>query len=229
MAESEQHLLVRFFKLGSLLSLVGSIHILTLLLPWYVVKADTVSRTVVSGYLLRETLILSAVGGVLAGVSLIATSFSSRAGMVRAVLSALAILGGLVALSSPMYLNFVIIPRLSVAGEPDLGFFASILSAIALIALGLVVVLTRPRRAVMPYPGYFGMGEAAEPAAPAEQTTMEPVESVDEGVICPICYTSVTTENAVRCSSCGIVFHQGCAEAYININGTCPNCNRAVV
>ncbi|MEM4408834.1 MAG: RING finger protein [Candidatus Caldarchaeum sp.] len=229
MVVSEQQLLIRFFKLGSLLALVGSIHILTLLLPWYVVRADTVSRTIVSGYLLLETLLLSVMGGVLAGVSLLATSFSTKAGVVRIVLSILAILGGVLALFSPIYLNLIIIPRLNVAGEPDLGFFASLFSAVALIALGLMVVLTRPKKVELPYPGYYGMSETATSSAPTEQTTMEPVDTVDEGVVCPICYTTVTAENAVKCSSCGLVFHSGCADAYININGTCPNCGRAVV
>ncbi|MCS6769611.1 MAG: hypothetical protein NZ570_04150 [Candidatus Caldarchaeum sp.] len=227
MIVSEQKLLIRFFKLGSLLALAASIHILTLLLPWYAVRADTVSRTLLSGYLLTETLVLSVSGGVLAGVSLLATSFSSKTGTVRTVLATLSILGGVLALISPLYLSTVILPRLNVSGDPDLGFFASLFSAIILMALGFAVLLTRPQRVEQPYPQYVET-EQSYVSPPPEETSLERVENVEDAV-CPICYTQVTAENAVRCSSCGVVFHSGCAEAYVNINGTCPNCGRTVV
>ncbi|MEM1943415.1 MAG: RING finger protein [Candidatus Caldarchaeum sp.] len=229
MIVSEQRLLVRFFKLGSLLALVGSMHILTLLLPWYVVRADTVSRSLLSGYLLTETLMFSVAGGMLAGLSLLATSFSSRAGTVRIILAAFSILGGVLALLSPVYLSMVALPRLNVSGEPDLGFFAALFTAVVLMALGLVVVLTRPQRVEVPYPQYYGEQEPLTSSSVPEETSLERVENVEDETVCPICYTTVTAENAVRCSSCGVVFHQGCAEAYVNINGTCPNCGKTVL
>lgn len=228
MTVTERRLLVRFFQIGSITALIGSIHILTLLLPWYVVRADTVSATVLSGYLLIETLALSSVGGVLAGVALLITSFSSKPAVVRLILSSLAIVGGVVCLLSPIYLNFVLIPSLNVVGEPELGFFVSFFSALVIVALGVLALVTRPQRVEVPYPGSYGM-EQEQAAQPVETTSFEPVDSVEEGLVCPICYTNVTAENAVRCTSCGIVFHTGCLDAYVNINGTCPNCQRAAV
>ncbi|MDW8084127.1 MAG: RING-H2 finger protein [Candidatus Caldarchaeum sp.] len=228
MTVTERRLLVRFFQIGSITALIGSIHILTLLLPWYVVRADTVSATVLSGYLLIETLALSSVGGVLAGIALLITSFSSKPAVVRLILSSLAIVGGVVCLLSPIYLNFVLIPSLNVVGEPELGFFVSFFSALGIVALGVLALVTRPQRVEVPYPGYYGM-EQEQAAQPVETTSFEPVDSVEEGLVCPICYTNVTAENAVRCTSCGIVFHTGCLDAYVNINGTCPNCQRAAV
>jgi len=231
MTVSEHQLLVRFFKLGSLLALFASLHILTLLLPWYVVRADTVSATVLSGYLTLDTLFLSSTGGVVAGVSLLATSFSNKAGTVRAILAALSLLGGFLSLTSPLYMNLVIIPRLNITGEPQPGFFAAIFSAIVVIAIGVVVILTRPKRVEVPYTGYEGYepGYTSRSATVTEQTSFESVANVEEGIICPICYTTVMAENAVRCTSCGVIFHSGCVDAYVNINGTCPNCGRAVV
>ncbi|MCS7110443.1 MAG: hypothetical protein NZ956_03115 [Candidatus Caldarchaeum sp.] len=229
MTVSERRLLVRFFQIGSIMALVGSIHILTLLMPWYVVRADTVSATVLSGYLLPETLALSSVGGVLAGIALLVTSFSSKPSVVRLILSSLAIGGGVVGLLSPVYLNFVLIPSLNVVGEPEPGFFISFFSAVVIVALGILALVTRPQRVDIPYPGYYGMGEQETAGEPVETTSFEAVDAVDEGIVCPICYTTVTAENAVRCTSCGVVFHSGCLDTYVNINGTCPNCGRAAV
>ncbi len=229
MMASERSVLVRFFRLGALLALVGSLHILALLLPWYVVSSDTVYTTTLSGYLLPETLLLSAVGGVLAGLALLATSFSSRAGTIRVTLVTLALLGGLLALASPVYLSFIVVPRLNVTGEPELGFFASLFSAIVLVVLGSLAALTRLQRVEAQYPADYRVFEIPYLQAPAEETSLERLESVDEDLICPICYTSVTAENAVRCTSCGVVFHEGCADSYVSINGTCPNCGLTVV
>lgn len=229
MAITERRLLVRFFQIGSVMALVASIHILTLLLPWYEARADTVSASVFSGYMLPVTLALSSLGGVIAGIALLATSFSSKPSVVRLILSSLALVGGIICVISPLYLNFVVIPGLGVVGEPQPGFFVSLFSAITIIALGVLALVTRPKIVEIPYPGYYGMQETASAAQPVETTSFEAVESVDEGVVCPICYTSVTSENAVRCTSCSMVFHSGCLDAYVNINGTCPNCGRAVV
>jgi hypothetical protein len=227
MIVSEQQLLVRYFKLGAVLALAGSIHILTLLLPWYVVKSDTVSTTILTGYILPVTLLLSVAGGVLAGISLLATSFSTKVNVVRLSLTSLALAGGLLALLSPLYMAFISIPNLGVGGAPDIGFYGATLSAVVVIGLGVLAIVTKPKRVEVPYTGYQASWSASE--TPVEETSMVVPDSVDEGVVCPICYTSVTVENALKCSSCGVVFHAGCVETYVNINGTCPNCNRAVV
>jgi predicted RNA-binding Zn-ribbon protein involved in translation (DUF1610 family) len=230
MVVSERRLLVRFFQIGSVLALAGSLHVLTLLLPWYTVRADAVSTSVLSGYILPETLILSVLGGVLAGLSLLVTSFSQRVTSVRTILVALSLLGGVLALVSPLYLGFVRVPALSVAGEPGIGFFVALFSAIVILALGIVALLTRPRVVEIPYQSYGGLGAATAGASQSlETTSFEVAGDVEEGIVCPICYTSVEAENAVKCSSCGVVFHSGCLDAYVNINGTCPNCGRAVV
>lgn len=230
MVVSERRLLVRFFQIGSVLALAGSIHVLTLLLPWYTVRADNVSTSVLSGYLLPETLLLSVAGGVLAGLSLLATSFSQRPMSVRTVLVVFSLIGGVLAMVSPLYLGFVRVPALNVSGEPGIGFFVALFSAIVILALGGVALLTRPRVVEIPYQSYGGVGGATVSSTqPMETTSFEVVGEVEEGVVCPICYTSVEAENAVRCSSCGVIFHSGCLDAYVNINGTCPNCGRAVV
>mgnify|MGYP001072886253 FL=1 len=227
MTVSEQQLLIRFFKLGAVLALAGSLHILTLLLPWYVIKSDTVSTSVLTGYIMPITLFLSVAGGMLAGISLLAASFSTKVNVVRITLTSLALLGGLLGLISPLYMTFVSIPNLGVGGSPEIGFFGAVLSAVVVIGLGAVSLVTRPKRIEIPYTGYQPSWSSTE--TQVEETSMVVPDSVDEGVICPICYTNVTAENALKCSSCGVVFHSGCVETYVNINGTCPNCNRAVV
>lgn len=229
MAVSERQLLVRFFQIGSVMALVGSLHILTLLLPWYVVRADTVSATVLSGYLLPETLALSSIGGVLAGIALLATSFSSKTSVVRLTLSGLALAGGAAALLSPIYLNFVLIPNLGVVGQPEPGFFVSFFTAVGIILLGVLALVTRPRQERLPAQGHYPVWEQEAASQPVETTSFVAADEVEEGAVCPICYTSVTLENAMKCTSCGFVFHSGCLDAYTSINGTCPNCGRAAV
>jgi hypothetical protein len=145
MIVSEQQLLVRYFKLGAVLALAGSIHILTLLLPWYVVKSDTVSTTILTGYILPVTLLLSVAGGVLAGISLLATSFSTKVNVVRLSLTSLALAGGLLALLSPLYMAFISIPNLGVGGAPDIGFYGAALSAVVVIGLGVLAIVTKPK------------------------------------------------------------------------------------
>ncbi|MEM4315869.1 MAG: hypothetical protein QXT66_05965, partial [Nitrososphaerota archaeon] len=114
---SEERVLARFFKIGSILSLVASLHMLSLLLPWYETITDTVAQSRIAGYIPAETLILSVAGGILAGLALVSSSLSKSVGTVRGVLMGMGFAGGLVALVSPIYLMTVIVPRLNITGR----------------------------------------------------------------------------------------------------------------
>ncbi len=222
--------LARFFKIGAVLALLGALHMLTLLLPWYVVSPDTLVQVYINGYNVLETLALSVVGGVLAGVGLFISSFMSRVSRVRLVLTSLAIAGGALAALSPTYLLMVKIPRLQVAGNIEWGLFASLFTALALLAVGILAALTRLSE---PRYTYSFTGTTASTMPQLEETsggetTFEPAESVDEGAMCTICYQDVSADDAVKCASCGMVYHRGCIDEWVSLNGNCPNCKSVV-
>jgi len=225
-----QEALARFFKLGSVLTLFGSVHMLSLLLEWYVVSSDTVARTSIYGYNVAETLMMSIVAGLTAGLGLLVSTFSRRVRTARLILASLALLGGVLALFSPLYLMFIKIPRLSVSGQIEWGIFVSIFSAIALLAVGALVAMTRLGERPSPRPSYYGRAvpefqTTQVPATPVTGTTVfEPVESVTNGAVCTICYQELGPEDTMKCSSCEVLYHRGCIDSWVNLNGTCPNC-----
>ncbi|GBC68885.1 hypothetical protein HRbin01_00573 [archaeon HR01] len=225
---TEEKVLARFFKIGSFLSLVASLHMLSLLLPWYETITDTVAISRISGYINTETLLLSVAGGVIAGVALAASSASKNIRTVRAVLMVMGIIGGLVALTSPIFMVSITIPRLSVSGRLELGFFASIFTAVAILGVSGVAAATRVKiERQYPY-GYTPLPSPEGEGAVSEETSFVPVDSVDEGLKCPICYLEMDVESAVKCSSCGVIYHSGCLDTWVDLNRSCPNCQRRV-
>jgi tellurite resistance protein TehA-like permease len=203
---------------------------LSLLLPWFETIADTVAQSRIAGYIPLETLALSVAGGILSGTALVASSTSRNVGTVRSILVAMGFTGGLIALVSPIYLMLVIIPRLNVVGRLELGFFAALFTAVALFGVSGVAAATRVKQ-VRPYP----YGYAPLPSAPATEpqphgeTSFVAVESVEAGIKCPICYLDVDAESGVKCTSCGVIYHSGCVDTWVDLNRTCPNCQRTVV
>ncbi len=226
---SEERVLARFFKIGSILSLVASLHMLSLLLPWYETITDTVAQSRIAGYIPLETLALSVAGGVLAGTALVASSASRNVSTVRTILMAMGFTGGVIAAVSPLYLILVIIPRLNITGRLELGFFAAIFTALTLFGVSGIAAATRIKR-VRPYPyGYAPLPSAQAEPQPQGETSFVAVDSVEEGIKCPICYLDVDAESAVKCTSCGVVYHSGCVDTWVDLNKTCPNCQRTVV
>ncbi|MEM4373814.1 MAG: RING finger domain-containing protein [Nitrososphaerota archaeon] len=227
---SEERVLARFFKIGSILSLVASLHMLSLLLPWYETITDTVAQSRIAGYIPAETLILSVAGGILAGLALVSSSLSKSVGTVRGVLMGMGFAGGLVALVSPIYLMTVIVPRLNITGRLELGFFAALFTGIALLGVSGVAAATRVRlHRAYPY-GYTPIPSPSDMGITYRgETSFVAVESVEEGIKCPICYLEVEAEGAVRCSSCGVIYHSGCVDTWVELNKTCPNCQKTVV
>ena len=230
--------LARLFRLGIIVSLISVLHMLTLLLPWYVIDSSPFLKSYFLGYLSTESLILSLTGGVLAGLGLLVSTFLNSLSRVRVVMAVMTFIGAALMLVSPFYLLMVKIPSLAVQGKLEWGFFPSVITPIAMLAIGFLIIK----------PGFSG-GEyeysMLPPAPPVRTYTPRPVstspevtarpvragarlvtaEEIEPGTICSICYYEVDVEDAVKCSSCSMVFHRDCAESWVNLNGVCPNPN----
>ena len=236
--------LARLFRLGIIVSLISVLHMLTLLLPWYVIDSSPFLKSYFLGYLSTESLIFSLIGGVLAGLSLLISTFLSSLNKVRLVMAIMTFIGAALMLISPFYLLMVKIPALGVQGKLEWGFFPSVITPIAMLAVGFLIVK----------PGFSGVAEyehytlpppsptpvvrtytpPTSPASPVASAGIArgaaarliPADEVEPGTICSICYYEIDeNSDAVKCSSCNMVLHRDCAESWVNLNGVCPNPN----
>jgi len=236
----------RFFKLGIIVSLVSVLHMLTLLLPWYVVDASPFTRSFFLGYLSTESLFFSITGGIMAGIGLLIITFVSSINKIRIIMTSLTFIGATLMLLSPFYLLMVKIPTLAVQGKLEWGFFPSVITPVILFAVGFLIAkpgFSTPSGVEAPirYPSepapVMSRVNFAEPslevvstprpsrAAATEVASLVPALDVDAGTICSICYYEVDADTAVKCSSCSMVFHRDCVESWVSLNGICPNPN----
>ncbi|MEN2975284.1 MAG: RING finger protein [Candidatus Caldarchaeales archaeon] len=231
----------RFFKIGSGGAVVGAVHILTLLLGWYI-ETDSGEVITLAGYNFIESFILSTIGGIVAGVSLLIAYQVKKLNIMKAVIGGLIVGGGLFTFFSPIYIYFFKILAFNLRGYPDLGFFIAIITAIIQLGIGILVLLTPLKgelivaeevAAVERYPTSspledidIGLPTTRETRRPSVARIV-PAEDVEEGV-CTICYYSLTYENAVRCSSCGALFHRDCIDAWVSLNRICPSCKASI-
>ena len=242
----------KFFSMGVIVSILSSLHLLTLILPWYQVDLGPFQEPrYLLGYLTTESLLFSLVGGILAGLGLLVSTFMSTLRGIRLALSTLALVGGGIMLISPFYLLMVKIPALEIKGKLEWGFFPSVITPLVLIAISIFIFKMRfegeerterireePGYIPTTYGGYppYGIEQESILAPPSEEPTptipreteeasLVPADEIVEGTRCVVCYYEVEPELAVKCSSCGMVFHRDCAESYISFNGVCPNPN----
>ena len=95
MIVSQEEVMARFYKVGSTAAAIGAIHILTLLLAWYV-QTDTGSITELAGYVFPESLMLSLIGGLMAGIGLLLGHVLKRLKSIKYSIGVLTVIGGFV-------------------------------------------------------------------------------------------------------------------------------------
>jgi len=234
---THEEVVSRFFKIGAGGAVAGAIHILTLLLGWYI-ETNGEAVLTLTGYNFIESFLFSVVGGLLAGFSLLIAYLVKKLNAIKVLLGGLTLTGGLLSLFSPIYIYVFKILGVNLRGYPDIGFFAAIFTAIIELGIGALILLTPLKKEVI-YPMEIPPTVAypdtlsTEPSGPQPRlrgersrtsvAQIEIAEDVEEGV-CTICYYPLTSGNTVRCSACGALFHRDCIDAWVNLNHSCPNC-----
>lgn len=237
MIVTQEEVVSRFFKIGAGGAVAGAVHILTLLLGWYI-ETDGETIVTLAGYNFIESFLFSIVGGLLAGFSLLTAYLVRKLNMIRLLIGGLTMVGGVLALLSPTYIYVFRILGVNLRGYPDLGFFAAIFTAIVELGVGALILLTPLKKEVI-YPVEVPAAQAFLTTPTTEASRVRPpltreagrttvahieiAEDVEEGV-CMICYYPLSSENAVKCSACGALFHRDCLDAWVSINHVCPNC-----
>ena len=235
MIVGQEEVMARLYKIGCGAAAVGAIHILTLLLSWYV-ETDGELLTALAGYVFPESFMFSVAGGLMAGVGLLIAYLVKRINVMKAVIGVLAVVGGLMALFSPVYVYLYRIMAFNVRGYPDIGFFAAIFTGVVQLGVGSLALLTPTKREVIPaavpqaapvVPEARPPPTAAPPRRPAT-ARLVPALDIDQAT-CSICYEPISPEDAMKCSACGALFHKGCIEAWVSLNGTCPSCKAVII
>lgn len=241
---SQDEAMARLYKIGAGAASVGAIHILTLLLSWFV-ESDGGILIQLTGYVFPESLALSLLGGLLAGIGLLSGYLIKRIGLTKLFVGVFAAVGGVLALSSPLYVYLVKILSLNIKGYPDIGMFAAVFTGVVQLGVGALALLTPTKREVIPtarptapltQPELFEPAPSTTPArrtSPTAQrlgatTRFIPASDIEEAT-CSICYEPVQRPEAVKCENCGTIYHRGCMEAWVGLNSTCPNCKAIVL
>ena len=231
---TREEVLSRFFKIGSGAAAIGAIHILALLLSWY---TEANSGAAIYGYVFPEALILSITGGLLAGIGMIAAYFAKRLRLLKLFLGGFTVIGGVLATLSPIYIYAIKLLGLSVNVHLDIGFFAAVFTGVLQLGVGSLALLTPVKEETVPTPPPVVTPTVrprppptAEAARPSRAVTAKIVPAPDlEEAVCSICFEPIPVGEAVRCSNCDAVFHKGCVDTWVSVNGTCPSCKAIIV
>ena len=233
MLVSREEVISRLYKIGSSAAAIGAIHILALLLSWYIQVIDG-SEIPIEGWIIPEARILSIAGGLIAGASIVIIHFIKRLKPMKLVLGALIIIGGVLSILSPVYSYVFKLPGLVSYPRLDIGFFAAAFTGVIQLGIGALAFLTPVREEAIPAPAPAvapptPLTPAPEAQAPSRGTTarLAPIEDLEEG-ICSLCFEPITQGDGVRCTNCDAVFHRGCIETWVSVNGTCPNCKAII-
>ncbi len=239
MIVTQEEVVSRFFKIGAGGAVAGAVHILTLLLAWYI-ETDGEAIVALTGYNFIESFLFSIIGGLLAGFSLLAAYIFKKLNIIKLVIGGLTMVGGMLALFSPIFVYVFKILGVGIRGYPDTGFFAAIFTGVIELGIGALILFTPLKKEVI-YPTEVPV-TPAYPTSPeisgvrpsitretrrAAVAHIEVAEDVEEGV-CMICYYPLSAENAVKCSACGALFHRDCLDAWVSINHVCPNCKATI-
>jgi len=231
---TREEVLSRFFKIGSGAAAIGAIHILALLLSWY---TEANSGAAIYGYVFPEALILSITGGLLAGIGMIVAYFAKRLRLLKLFLGGFTVIGGVLATLSPIYIYAIKLLGLSINVHLDIGFFAAVFTGVLQLGVGSLALLTPVKEEPLPTPPPVVTPPVgprppptAEAARPSRAVTAKIVPAPDlEEAVCSICFEPIPVGEAVRCSNCDAVFHKGCVDTWVSVNGTCPSCKAIIV
>lgn len=179
---------------------------------------------------------------------------AKRLKQIKRAESSLTLVGGVLSILSPIVMITRIVPGLEEGGGGgyfDVGLFVSAISAAAVVLVGVFISLI-PVTAEEPRPTDRSMVSVVVPS-PSRRTApsitfppplteappiqrrrevrtvvMESVDELVEGAVCTICYQPLELGSTVKCSACGALYHQGCVDVWVDLNGICPNCKNPV-
>ena len=241
MIVSRQEVVSRLYKIGSGAAAIGAIHILALLLSWY---TEANSGASIYGYVFLDSLILSVTGGLLAGAGLLAAYFAKKLKLMKIVLGSLTIFGGILATLSPIYVYVVKLLSLSISVHLDVGFFAAVFTGVIELGVGSLALLTPVREEPISIPPQPITPPPPTPPSRQERVLRPPTPPPGAGrsvtarlvpapdleeAVCSICFESIPPGEAIRCSNCDAVFHKGCIDTWVSVNGTCPSCKAIII
>ncbi|MDH5703785.1 MAG: RING finger protein [Aigarchaeota archaeon] len=238
----------RLFRMALIAGVVGFINIASLFLSWYVHTAENLQSEPIMGYMRVETLALSLAGGVVASASALSSWIAKRLKRIKRAESSLALVGGIISILSPIVMMTRIVPGLEEAGGGgyfDVGLFVSAISAAAVVLVGVFISLIPVSVEEVPSVAAPSTSRWTTPmmtlpppllteAPPVERrpevrtVVMESADELVEGAMCTICYQPMELGSTVKCSACGALYHQGCVDVWVDLNGICPNCKNPV-
>lgn len=237
MFASREEVLSRLYKIGAGAAAIGAIHVLALLLSWYV-QVINGSEISIEGWIIPWSRLMSLLGGLMAGVGVVVIHFVKRLKVMKAVLGSMIVVGGALAVFSPVYSYVFWLPNMVTYPRIDLGFFASAFTGVIQLGIGALAFLTPVKEEVIPTAAAPAMpppmappeiGVAAPSSGPSRSATTRLVPARDvEEAICSLCFEPIAQGDAVRCSNCDAIFHRGCIDAWVSVNGTCPNCKAII-
>ncbi|MEN3047424.1 MAG: RING-H2 finger protein [Candidatus Caldarchaeales archaeon] len=177
--------LVRLIRVGSLIAVLGAVHVLTLLLDWVSLLYDNVMVTGVQGYDLTTSFLLSMTAAALAGASGVLASVSTNVRVLRFAVPAFALGGAALAILSPLYSVLYVLPSLQVEFRTEVGAIAALFTGVAMAGGGAIstmigLVALRPESQPSAYQPYAPVefeaaevGAASTPVAPSEEEVFE--------------------------------------------------------
>ena len=130
--------LVRLIRIGALISVLGAIHVLTLMLDWASLLNDNVVVRGIQGFVLNWSFTLSLLAGLLAGGAGVLASLSSNVRMLRFAVPSLAIAGSALAILSPLYVLLHHLPSLNIQFRPEVGAIAALFTGVAMAGGGFI-------------------------------------------------------------------------------------------
>jgi hypothetical protein len=130
--------LVRLIRIGALISVLGAIHVLTLMLDWASLLNDNVVVRGIQGFVLSWSFTLSLLAGALAGGAGVLASLSSNVKMLRFTVPSLAIAGSALAILSPLYVLLHHLPSLNIQFRPEVGAIAALFTGVAMAGGGFI-------------------------------------------------------------------------------------------
>ncbi|MCS7142313.1 MAG: hypothetical protein NZ920_00750 [Aigarchaeota archaeon] len=238
----------RLSRIAALLSILGALHVLSLLLNWYVVSYQNLEIQVITGYLLNESMLISLIAGALAGASGVLAVLYSNFSWIRIAVPAMGTVAGALALGSSLYSYLIKMPSFRIEFVPQIGFLSALFSGGGLFAMGLLAVIIVSRTRVERQTHAWGRPQTLSydmhEEVTTEPETITPLKTLDreqpmttqylrsttktEGTQCIICYDKTVGGEVAECPSCGATFHKDCIDSWIDLGGSCPSCGAAI-
>ncbi|MCS7095098.1 MAG: RING finger protein [Thaumarchaeota archaeon] len=180
--------LVRLIRVGSLISILGAVHVLTLLLDWVSLLYDNVMAEGVQGYDLPSSFVFSLIAAGLAGASGVLASVSASIKVLRFAVPAFALSGAALAILSPLYSVLYLLPSLQVEFRTEVGAIAALFTGVAMAGGGAIstmigLVALRPESRPSTYQPYQPMEVEAVQGVAISSPAVSPEEEMFEELL----------------------------------------------